>query len=184
MTFWRITTTFDDTPLVRGGGVNHMHYDGDSDPTDAQSAVAAFWTELIARSHTSVTGTVSNQVGAYLDDGTLVFVTPLGDPVDLVGGSSGDPLPPATQGLIEWTTGAVVGRRILRGRTFLPGMTEQYSTSGIPTAEFKGFINTAIGNFGAAADGFAIWSPTHDTFKTVTEGHCWAEWAVLRSRRD
>lgn len=105
--------------------------------------------------------------------------------VDLDGG--GDVLPPATQGLVRWTTGAVFAGRRLRGRLFLPGMLEANSTAaGDPSGALVASVNSSVATFIAACDQapLVVYSPTHNGFASVDSGNMWIKWASLRSRRD
>lgn len=103
------------------------------------------------------------------------------------GAHSFELLPYATQGLIRWRTGTFVNGRELRGRTFVPGLTEDYNVAGVPSgglpALMAGYINTYITTSSAAGDP-AVYSPTHKVAAIMTNGSFWSQWAVLRSRRD
>lgn len=99
---------------------------------------------------------------------------------------TGQPLPPATQGLVRWRTGVFVGGREIRGRTFLPGVTETYSTTGQPDSAYTSAWATAAAALVADAGcELAVWSRAHQQVATVTASNVWtSNFAVLRSRRD
>jgi len=105
----------------------------------------------------------------------------------VVTGTEGtEKLPPATQGLIEWRTGFFVGGREIRGRTFIPGLSNSSSAAnGVPTSTWltlAAAASTAI--IGWTSSDFVVYSPTKHQKALVTAGQPWNEWAVLRSRRD
>jgi len=96
-------------------------------------------------------------------------------------------LPWATQALFRLRTGVYVAGRELRGRQFIPGLTEDRSTSGNVDAATVTLLN---GNWTFAYGGLAssntvqVWSPTHGVADNVQSATVWDQWAVLRSRRD
>ena len=99
--------------------------------------------------------------------------------------STGEALPPATQLLIRWTTPTFVSGRRLRGRTFIPGCTEDSNTStGTPAAGFSTPVNAAVAALTGGAVALCIWSRTHGVAIPVSSGTYWSQWAILRSRRD
>lgn len=116
--------------------------------------------------------------------------------------ASGDhALPRHTQGLIQWTTAGLVHNRRVKGRTFIPGVTEnQNGADGRPLPAFDTPVETALATFLSTMSGrLRVWSrpfvqtdpekeeknPTRPgSAHAVTTGNVAPYWAVLRSRRD
>lgn len=118
-----------------------------------------------------VTGNIQNVVQVTAASGT--------------GGSSADMLPPATQALIRWRTGSFIGGREIRGKTFVPAMTETNSTSGQPvSAMLTGIDNAALALYGSPNSQLVVYSRKNGQYASVTAASTWAQFAVLRSRRD
>lgn len=170
----------------------NMYYLTDAGGAGMQDSCDA-WTDLIDAFSTSL-GT-SMTVAIYPDvplidsaTGILTGATTVsGAVVDPDGGT--DLLPPATQGLLRWQTAAVVAGRRLRGRTFLPGMTEGDTNAGgsvLPAlvSSMNGYLSATFLPAVAAAAPLVVYGPTHHAFSEVTSGNMWTEFAVLRSRRD
>jgi hypothetical protein len=101
------------------------------------------------------------------------------------GGSVGDALPYATQGLVRLRTGFFVGGKEIRGRIFIPGLTETDSDIGVPSSFVVGAWNTAVAALIADANSvLLVYSRKHAAGEAVVSGSAWNKWAVLRSRRD
>lgn len=116
-------------------------------------------------------------------------------------GNTQDQLPHSTQALIQWTTGGLVHNRRVKGRTFIPGVTEQAnSATGIPLPLIDTPLETAVATFLSTMSGrLRIWSrpfvqldpakaasnPSRPgSAHAVTSGAVAPYWAILRSRRD
>jgi hypothetical protein len=164
-----------------------------TDAASAASAVSDFWDALAPVLSTSLTWQVESTAAVILAaDGSLVGLEPTGTFAPASGSETHDLLPPATQGLVRWVTSGVAGGRIIRGRTFIPGLTEDSSVTGVPTSSLLASLGTAAGDFITAAAGFGIWARPVATgphartgvFAGVENGTIWREFAVLRSRRD
>lgn len=176
-----------------------MHFGAGADEVESQEAADAmtsFWNicEPIIRS--GLTWEITPEVLVFNDvDGALVRADVI------VGGfgagtNVGEILPRAASGLVRWSTGVVVGRRFLRGRTFIPLPTETNNdVLGVPTAGYKTTLQSAIDNLlGDITVAPYIWSrPQKDAEGNITRdgdsapiqsGTVWDEWAYLRSRRD
>lgn len=115
--------------------------------------------------------------------------------------SSSEALPHFTQGLIQWTTTGIVHNRRVRGRTFIPGVTEiQNSAAGVPLPAFDTPAEAALATFLSTMAGkLRIWSRPFEqkdpelvdknpsrpgSAHQVTTAAVAPYWAVLRSRRD
>lgn len=180
----RIQVIWSGTPVV-GGGLSTF-YMLNSVGTVAQqvAAVATFLDNSESSRSTSLSWATSADV-AVIDDatGNLVSMESV-TPETGVGTGTGDLAPYATQGLLRLYTTTVVGGRLLRGRLFLPGVTEGANT-GIPSAGYISNYNTvAAALISDANTAWAVWSRTHGTSQAVSTATTWNRWAVLRSRRD
>lgn len=82
-------------------------------------------------------GSAVTEVDALEDSTGLITAAWTGvDPGSVTGtGAASDALSPAQALLIKSTTALVVGRKLLKGRTYLPGFTEAFSdVNGRPAA--------------------------------------------------
>ena len=178
------------TQLVGGSGASQVStmYFATSDgllAQDAATAVRTFWDNLKGRIANDYTVQVENEV--------ITIDVATGEPYSssavtsspVVGLQEAEPLPWATQGLVQWATGAFIGGRRLRGRTFIPGTTATDNTVGVPTTTYKsGLQSAAAALIGDTASMLVIYSRAHTTYQPVIAGTAWAKWAELRSRRD
>ena len=152
---------------------------------NANAAVGAFWLAAAGAMSSSYSATTEGEV-AEIDIATgnvtgLVAVTP----ITHTGTSAAYRLPPATQGLIRWRTGTYVGGREIRGRTFIPGLTQDDNTSGVPSSGMLSGLQTAANNLiSDPLTDFVVYSRKNRDAAPVISGTPWAEFAVLRSRRD
>lgn len=106
-------------------------------------------------------------------------------PANGQGGAGGEPLPFAVQGLVRWRTGVYVGGREIRGKTFIPGLSEAASVLGQMGSTPQGVIDGAItAMLSDAGSALCIFSRKNLTEVLVSSGSTWNQFAVLRSRRD
>jgi hypothetical protein len=174
------------TGITQGYSVWHF-LPGEDSSTTAESAADAA-TAWLTTINTYLSGaqvaTVDPEV-LQVDVGTGnvegVFAT---SQSPVTGTSGANVIPNAANALVRWRTGVFTAGRELRGRTFIPGMTEDENDQfgNLDPAVVTG-INAANVTLLGTTD-FAIWSPTLGSAATVTSGTTWGEWAVLRSRRD
>lgn len=115
-------------------------------------------------------------------NGSLVGVWNDGTDIAIPGSISGDRMSLTTQLLVQLKTDAIVSGRRLHGRIFLPGMVRSDGDDGVPgptlTAYVAGIWDTQL------SGDFAVYSPTHHEWATVSSCTVWAQYATLRSRRD
>lgn len=144
-----------------------------------------FWEDMAVMIKSTITATVEGTcaviesttgetVGVSSnDDGAVTFT------------GSGDLLPLATQGLITLRTGTYVGGREIRGKIYVPGLTEEYTTSGIINATGVGLMQAAAeGLLDESSEAWHVYSPTKNTSAEVVSVAAAGKPAVLRSRRD
>lgn len=181
----RVTTSM----VGLGGGpfYSQMHFAGETQGAAdaAADAVWDFWQAIFTSQAAGLTLTVEPEVIQFdLSTGApeTVYAT---SEAPMTSSGGGDALPWGTQGLIRWRTGAFLGGRELRGRTFIPALTEGHNTAGRPAAALITILNNAAAALIAdGASELMVYSPTKSAIATVVTGTGWSEWAQLRSRRD
>jgi hypothetical protein len=164
--------------------------------SDSTAAIAAVHALLVGCANAFST-TVAMQVQPAVEvveatTGALIGIVP-GTPVANVAGTSAGNVLTAEGPLLQWFTSTVVGRRILRGRTFLtPSSSGALDTNGTVLAAVTGPLiaaaNTYIAHspeqpviwhrpvpFGTGANGVAA---------VIVATGSPSKVAVLRSRRD
>lgn len=181
---YRVRTEFNG--LVGAPWISTMYFsDGGGSAAQAVAAVGTFW------------GSVDNVMDSEVDWRTLPDVETVDEatgnvtavtqvtPVTGSGSLAAEALPIATQGLIRWRTGVYVSGREIRGRTFIPGLTETANDNGAPSAAVIGVLGTAGATLVSDANSvLVIWSRKNATAPPVVTTSTWGSFAVLRSRRD
>ena len=155
---------------------------------DAQAVHARttdFWIEIQDLFHSDIVAVVQPEVVAVAPEtGQAIgqFVVPQ---QQITGTASGQLLPRATQALMQLTTGQWRNGRQVRGRSFLPGLTEPSSDNGMPVAPVRTQIrNAAVDLLGPPPTRWGVYSTTNREFIGAIGVDVWSEWAILRSRRD
>lgn len=155
--------------------------------SDAKSAVGNFFNESKAEFSAALSWQIQSDVAQIESEtGDIISVTSLGSET-IQGSKAGEPLPFASQGLLQLRTGVYVGGRELRGRCFLPGFTEGQSAGGKPDNPLVTFFQGTANQYlkGTAQDvSLVVWSRTTGEIAPVANIFMWREWAVLRSRRN
>ena len=150
----------------------------------AVAKVGTFWSVVDGSMHTSLTWSTEAQVAELTLGGTLVggWAT---TPATGTGATGGDILPFATQELMRLLTGSFLNGRQLRGRIFIPGLTETASVAGVPAVATLAAHVAAANTMAAATDPrLAVWSRVNAAASAVASVTGLTQWAVLRSRRD
>lgn len=115
-------------------------------------------------------------------DGSLIGVWTDGTPIAVPGALTQARQPFTSQVLVQLKTDLVAGGRRLRGRVFLPGTCTVDNDDGVPTGDLLTAMRAAANT--AFVSDFAVYSPTHHVWATVSSTDVWDQFAVLRSRRD
>jgi hypothetical protein len=178
------------TVITGGGGgpyLSTFYFDevGGGTAVNAVADTVAFWNNLRPVVWNGLRFDTEAEVAVVAESTghvTSVVVTPGGGNTF---NDSGDPAPWATQGLIRWRTGTFIGGREVRGRTFVPGVTEASNTLGRPTPAYV----TAITQAGLALiampnSTLVAWSKKNGDSAPTIAASGWTEFASLRSRRD
>lgn len=182
-------------------GVNTFYFFGASvgsftatDAANARTAVETFYTAIkslyvnsttvLCDSNVDIIDVITGQVTGSVNAGVATGIT----------GSGGlSAAPRAAAVCVSWSTGYPVGRRILRGRTFLsPCASGAFGTDGnVQSSMITTVTNAASALMGSASADLAIWHRPHP----LTSGNNGVaasavslkinpKGAVLRSRRD
>jgi len=163
-----------------------------ADLADAASAISLLWDDLSPLLASALSWQLENEVAVInAADGSLVGYESTAGSFVGAGSSDANPLPWATQGLIQWKTASIVNGQQVTGRTFIPGLTEDASTTGVPLPATITSIAAAVSTYLTGLAGFCVWSRPvtitgHERTGSeapVTGAHVWNQFAVLRSRR-
>lgn len=129
-------------PFGATDSVHHFDLAGGTQQ-QAATAVMNMWQSIDNALHSSVSWSLDTDVrGLNEQNGNLVAMYSVSS-ASSVGTGTGDYVD-LLQGLLVWNTGVVADGRLLRGRTFIPGITEaSVDTTGRPTSGFASVVNTA-----------------------------------------
>lgn len=158
---------------------------GSGDPDPVLDDTEAFWEDMAVMIKATVTAKVEGTCAVIESTtGQTVGVKTAADRT-VTFSNTGDPLPWATQGLITLRTGEFVAGREIRGKIFVPGISEEYCTNGILSTTAAGLMQTAADALlSESSEAWHVFSPTHLTSAAVTACGTTTKPAVLRSRRD
>lgn len=164
-----------------------MYFSSSATASEQREHLGTFLSDLMGAVVPGVRFTIRTE-GRILNPGTGALTGAWVDGVarTLTGSASGQPVADATQALIRWQTGEVVGRRFLQGRTFIPGLANGNTNGGnISTALIADWATKA--NAFVSASQFGIWhrpkTGAGGQWLEVTTASIWSELAVLRRRR-
>lgn len=155
---------------------------------DHLDLVGAFWGAVDARIIPDVTWETESDV-AVIDDATGQLTgIETGTGPSGVGSQAGIMLPASNQALVHWLTGSFLNGRQLRGRCFIPGLTEtDNDAGGTLSATAQSVIQAAADALvtnSATPGPLRVFSKSGFTSATVSSADVPTKWAVLRSRRD
>jgi hypothetical protein len=198
MAMYRVTTTFSGVP-VAGGGVNRLYFStGGGTAQQAATAVVTWWNGVKDVIDDGLTMTVSSTVDTVnIENGDLEGQDAVTGSV-ITGTASEDPLPPQIQGVVRLLTGSFSHGSQIRGRIYIPGLTEGDTLGGTWQSTRAGLVTTAAAALIASANAeLVVWrrpivfnppTETRDSrdgeFAGVTSAALWEKFASLRSRRD
>lgn len=104
-----------------------------------------------------------------------------------VGNNATESVADATQVLFQWQTGVIVNGRFVRGRTFIPGLTNSLLQNGNLVASQAAAFAALGQTFVNDAANFGVWHRPSSTglgqFVNANTATVWSELAVLRRRR-
>lgn len=154
---------------------------------DAVNATGLFYTHLSAGAfRDDMTWATEPDVSLINDDTGEIIGVDSTSPYSLVGTSVTDAVPTVAQVLLRLRTGTFINGRELRGRLFIPGITETRNDAiGDVDSVLVAAVNDAADEvIDDANSEWRVYSRTHSTSRAVAVGSCWSKWAVMRSRRD
>lgn len=153
---------------------------------DSADAVRAFWLALQGSIVDTATGRVLPEVLIINDvtgEPTGIFSITPGDPITFT--ASNTLLPRTTQALVRWRTGVYSNGREIRGRTFIPGLTQVANNQGRPASGITSTLTTAANALISDVDSvFGVYSKRNGALAVVNAASVWNEFAELRTRRD
>lgn len=195
MSLWQVRVTWSgpSSPLIStfygdsGGGT----------AAQAASAVSGFMASLDDNLNSAYTWALDTDVREINEaTGALLGITPVTAAGATAG--SGGTLIDLLQGLIVWRTTDVVDGRLLRGRTFVPGIEEERNAAGgIPVSSFRDAVSGAAATL-IASPTFSpqVWHrPVYTgkganrtlvregSFAEIVSGSMKSSWSYLSSRR-
>lgn len=155
---------------------------------DALDAVAAFWGAVDARMTQNVSWGTEDDI-AVIDDATgQITGIETGSGGSGTGAQTSNALPFQTQGLLHLLTNSFLNGRQVRGRCFVPGMTEtDNSVDGVMEAAGQTVLQTAADALITATSTpgpLRVYARSQATSVVVESITVPTKWAVLRSRRD
>lgn len=180
----RIRTVF--TGVAGTPWYSNHYFEGGGGLASAYGAsVGNFWDALGSIMHTSAAWEVETDA-AIVESTTGLIVD-----IDSWAGESGagdvvtEPLPWANQAVINWHTGVFLQGRELRGKTFVPALTQAVNNSGVlQGVAVTDILAAADGLIADSNSGFCVFSRTHFAESIVESAGVPTKIAVLRSRRD
>jgi hypothetical protein len=180
----RVRTVF--TGVAGTPWYSNIYFDADAAVgPDYIPFVADFWNAMDPYIMAVVQWAVEPEV-AIVDDNTGEIVdVGTGAGVTGAGAATGEALPWACQGLINWHTGEYIGGRQLRGKTYVPGISQVANDNGVLLAgAVTTFLAAAAELISDGNGALRVFSPTHLTSEPVIRATVPRKIAVLRSRRD
>jgi hypothetical protein len=183
-TLYRYTTTF--TGATGAPWYNQLWFYGSGGSgQSAADAAGVFWGAIDNYMKSTVTWSGAPEIEEVLmETGELTGLIAV-TPHTGTGGSSAEMGPIGTQALIKWRTGVFLGGREVRGRTFVPGLSED---SNDPTGAVGVTTRTALDTAAAAlisdaSSVFGVYSRTNRAMYAAASGTTNTSWSFLRSRR-
>lgn len=182
---YRVRTVFSGAPGTPYLSTLYLEK-GATTAQSAANAVGGFWGAVDAVMATTITWSTEPEV-VTIDDATgSPTAVDQTTPTTGTGASATQQLPRASQGLIRWRTGVFIGAKEIRGRCFLPGLTESgNAVDGQLEAATVATLNAAatayIATVGVSPH---VYSRAHATSAPISAGSAWNQFATLRSRRD
>lgn len=165
-----------------------MYFDASGTLATQRTALQTAWTNMKSVLTNTTSVTVPN-TGRQIDavTGTLTGVWTNGTETPVVGTGAGDAWANATQALLRSNTSIIKNGRVLKGRTFIPGLTTGGITQGEISPGAAGLILTGFNSTFITAALPVIWSRPGPkgpgSFAPVTSYSVWNELAVQRNRR-
>lgn len=154
-------------------------------PTAMRDRVADAWDQLTNYLNNGATFTVQGLIPEYdVATGQTVGQEVVANALPVSGASTEPGMAYHTQGLVQWRTGVFVLGRELRGRSYIPALTEAANSDGAPVGGFTSALNDFVDALTTSAQPqISVYSRTHGDARTVTGGAPWNQFAYMASRR-
>lgn len=180
---WRVRTEF--VGVQGSPWLSTLTFGTVNSAQQSVNAMGVFWQAVDNLMHPDVTWRTLPDVDEIGVGGELIGVEST-TPVTGAGTASGDRLPAVVQALVTWRTGAIIGGRELKGRTFIPGIVEAQNTADgtLVSGAITVLQNAADALIADVNSALSVWSPTHGEVRLATVAAVRDQWFVLRSRRD
>lgn len=179
-----------DWTTASGGGKVSVLYFLEATTVAEQRAALGTWLGGLAGGLHSTTQYSVRTEGRELDTSTGALTGAWVEPTVYAGAgtaSGGQPIADATQVLVRWQTGNIVGGRFLQGRTYIPGLMTSNVAGGNLAPTVRSAYAGHSGNLVSAAVQLAVWHrPTGGAGGeawAVEAASVWTELAVQRRRR-
>lgn len=170
---------------IGGSMVNTLHFTGSTqtEADNAAAAVSTFWLANRPLMSDDITFSLDTEVLELGDDGVLTGVFSVAAST-APGQATGDIIP-MLQGLAKFRTGAFLGGVEIRGRMFVPGVTETHNlATGQPSGTYISDLLADLNALVADANSeLRVWSRTKQASAPVTSVNIAQSWARLDSRR-
>jgi len=163
-----------------------MYFDnGAGTAQQAATAVGVFWGAVDNRMATSVAWATEAEVVLIDDTNGQPQASTATTPASGGGSGAATQLPIVTQGLLRMRTGVFIGGREVKGRCFIPGLTENDNDLGVPNASITPVVDAAAAALVATANAqLVVFSRAHFTSVTVSSATMAPYWSYLKTRRD
>lgn len=182
----RIRSVTDGLPSAPFLTTHYFETSAESVAQEAYAALGDFWEAMsVAVNHNA---NINIDPVMFIIDpvtgnttGTFLATIPLG----YAGGNTGDALPAGVSPIMQLRTGSYLAGREVRGRTFLPGLTQDQINiqSGTLNETSRDYLS-AIGQALVDADlGWCVWSRKNGTADTVSVVNIAQSAGMIRSRR-
>jgi hypothetical protein len=183
-TMARIRTVF--TGVAGAPWYSNMYFDADAvSGGDYAAFVADFWVALQGIQHQAVDWVVQPEFAVI--ESTTGLIVDVGTWAGESGGGTNvvEPLPWANQAIVHWFTGVYLNGRQVRGKTFVPGLTQTSNDAGSLLPTQRATIDAAAEELINDGNGaFVVFSPTNLADIPITSASVPSLIGVLRSRRD
>lgn len=150
-----------------------------------RDAVAGFWQNTVGERAGGLLSTGESVIDEIRsEDGVLVNSTGVQD-WSYAATGAGEVLPQATQGLLRLETGSIILGQRVRGKIYLPAPTVADNATGGTVVSYRQSYEDAWDTYLNVPNNVpAVWARKSGEAVPVNQVNVWAQFAVLRSRRD
>lgn len=165
--------------------INHYFNVTDGSSQDCYDAVDQYHTDasntFVPQGSVWSSGTEVQHIDTLTGDLVTVDVV---SPKTRSGTATNPLLPPATQALVKWRTGAIVAGKRIAGRTFIPLRYESDNTAtGVLEPVLITALNARNNTYLSGPTTPVVWSKKNGEAYPITAADVNSAWSILRSRR-